>query len=47
MIKKIKDSLNARKDKNFLLIVRTDANAVEGLNKTLDKLELTKIRAHL
>ena len=38
MIKKIKDSVNARKDKNFLLIVRTDANAVEGLNKTLDRI---------
>ena len=38
MIKKIKDSVNARKDKNFLLIVRTDANAVEGLNKTLERI---------
>ena len=39
MIKKIKDSVNARKDKNFLLIVRTDANAVEGLNKTLERIK--------
>ena len=31
MIKKIKESVNARKDKNFLIIVRTDANTVEGI----------------
>ena len=39
MTQKIKDSVNARKDKNFLLIVRTDANAVEGLNKTLERIK--------
>ena len=39
MVKKIKDSVNARKDKNFLIIVRTDANAVEGLEKTIDRIK--------
>ena len=37
MVKKIKESVNARKDKNFLIIVRTDANTVEGLDKTLER----------
>ena len=39
MVKKIKDSVNARKDKNFLIIVRTDANTVEGIDKTLDRIK--------
>ena len=39
MIKKIKDSVIARKDKNFLIIVRTDANSVEGLEKTIDRIK--------
>ena len=39
MVKKIKDSVNARKDKNFLIIVRTDANTVEGLDKTLERIK--------
>ena len=39
MIKKIKDSVNARKDKNFLIIVRTDANSVEGIEKTIDRIK--------
>jgi len=39
MIKKIKDSVNARKDKNFLIIARTDANTVEGLDKTIDRIK--------
>ena len=38
MVKKIKDSVNARKDKNFLIIVRTDANTVEGIDKTLERI---------
>ena len=44
MIKKIKESVDSRKDKNFLIIVRTDANTVEGIDKTLDRIEhmLTK-----
>ena len=33
MIKKIKQSVESRKDKNFLIIVRTDANTVEGIDK--------------
>ena len=39
MVKKIKDSVNARKDKNFLIIVRTDANIVEGIDKTLERIK--------
>ena len=39
MVKKIKQSIESRKDKNFLIIVRTDANTVEGINKTLDRIK--------
>ena len=39
MVKKIKDTVSARKDKNFLIIARTDANSVEGLDKTLDRIK--------
>ena len=39
MVKKIKESVNARKDKNFLIIVRTDANIVEGIDKTLERIK--------
>ena len=39
MIKKIKESVGSRKDKNFLIIVRTDANTVEGIDKTLDRIK--------
>ena len=39
MIKKIKVCINTRKDKNFLIIARTDANSVEGLNKTIDRIK--------
>ena len=39
MVKKIQESVNARKDKNFLIIARTDANSVEGLNKTLERIK--------
>ena len=38
MIKKIKTCINSRKDKNFLIIARTDANTVEGLDKTIDRI---------
>jgi methylisocitrate lyase len=38
MIKKIKTCVASRKDKNFLIIARTDANSVEGLDKTLDRI---------
>ena len=39
MVKKIKDSVKTRKDKNFLIIARTDANSVEGLDKTMDRIK--------
>jgi methylisocitrate lyase len=39
MVKKIKQSVQARKDNNFLIIVRTDANTVEGIDKTLDRIK--------
>ncbi len=39
MVKKIKESVKARKDKNFLVIVRTDANTVEGIDKTLERIK--------
>jgi len=39
MEKKIKACVDSRKDKNFLIIARTDANAVEGLNKTINRIK--------
>ena len=39
MVKKIKDAVAARKDKNFLIIIRTDGNTVEGLEKTIDRIK--------
>jgi methylisocitrate lyase len=39
MVIKIKEAVSARKDKNFLIIARTDANAVEGLDKTIDRIK--------
>ena len=39
MLKKIKNCVKSRKDKNFLIIVRTDANIVEGLNKTIERIK--------
>ena len=39
MVKKIKDAVTARKDKNFLIIIRTDGNTVEGLEKTIDRIK--------
>tara|TARA_B100001123_G_scaffold397062_1_gene479970 strand:- start:232 stop:1128 length:897 start_codon:yes stop_codon:yes gene_type:complete len=39
MEKKISTCVNSRKDKNFLIIARTDANSVEGLNKTIDRIK--------
>jgi len=39
MVKKIKSCVSARKDKNFLIIARTDANIVEGLHKTIDRIK--------
>ena len=39
MEKKIKSCVSTRKDANFLIIVRTDANIVEGLEKTIDRIK--------
>ena len=39
MEKKIKTCVSSRKDKNFLIIARTDANTVEGLDKTIDRIK--------
>ena len=39
MVEKIKIASNSRKDKNFLIIARTDANSVEGLNKTVERVK--------
>ena len=38
MVKKIKECVKSRKDKNFLIIARTDANSVEGLDATLERI---------
>ena len=38
MVIKIKNAVSARTDKNFIIIARTDANAVEGLDKTIDRI---------
>ena len=37
MIKKIKDCVNAKKDKNFKIIARSDAKGVEGIDKMIDR----------
>ena len=37
MVKKIKNCIKAKKDKNFKVIARSDANSVEGLNKMIDR----------
>ena len=39
MVTKIKAAVSARKDKNFLIIARTDANTVEGLEKTINRIK--------
>ena len=39
MVKKIEECVKSRKDKNFLIIARTDANTVEGLDKTIDRIK--------
>ena len=39
MIKKIKEAVTSRKDPNFSIIVRTDANLVEGLQKTIERIK--------
>ena len=39
MGKKIEECVKSRKDKNFLIIARTDANTVEGLDKTINRIK--------
>ena len=39
MVNKIKTAVKTKKDKNFLIIARTDANAVEGIEKTIDRIK--------
>ena len=39
MVKKINISVNAKIDKNFLVVARTDANTVEGIEKTIDRVK--------
>ena len=39
MVNKIKTAVKAKKDKNFLVIARTDANSVEGLKETIDRVK--------
>ena len=39
MVEKIKIAVKTRKDKNFLIIVRTDANLVEGQDKTIKRIK--------
>jgi len=37
MIKKVKAAAEAKRDQNFIVIARTDARAVEGLDKAIDR----------
>ena len=37
MVKKIKLSVKSRKEKNFKIIARTDANSIEGIDKTIER----------
>ena len=37
MVNKIKESVNAKKDKNFKIIARSDARSVEGIDKMIDR----------
>ena len=39
MVNKIKTAVKAKKDKNFFIIARTDANTVEGIDKTIDRIK--------
>jgi len=39
MVKKIKIASKSKKDENFLIIARTDANSVEGLSKTIERVK--------
>ncbi len=37
MVKKIKESVSAKKDQNFKIIARSDAKSVEGIDKMIDR----------
>ena len=37
MIKKIKECVNSKKDKNFKIIARSDAKSVEGIDKMIER----------
>tara|TARA_B100001559_G_scaffold36275_1_gene27302 strand:- start:801 stop:1697 length:897 start_codon:yes stop_codon:yes gene_type:complete len=39
MVNKIKIACKSKKDKNFLVIARTDANIVEGIDKTINRIK--------
>ncbi len=39
MVDKIKTAVNSKKDNNLLIIARTDANIVEGINKTIERVK--------
>jgi len=39
MVKKINTAVKARKDNNFLIIARTDARSVEGIEKTIERVK--------
>ena len=39
MVKKIKTATKAKKDNNFLIIARTDANIIEGIEKTINRIK--------
>ena len=39
MVKKIKLAAKSKKDNNFLIIARTDANTVEGIDKTIERIK--------
>ena len=39
MVNKIKLAVKSKNDKNFLIIARTDANSVEGIKKTIERVK--------
>ena len=39
MVKKIETAVKSKKDSNFLIIARTDANTIEGINKTMERVK--------
>ncbi|MEL7027664.1 MAG: methylisocitrate lyase [Pseudomonadota bacterium] len=39
MVRRVRAAASAKRDENFVLIARTDARAIEGLDKTLDRVK--------